>query len=57
MSDKKVFCPILGHEISQGYCWDICNIGSDDILLHGDKIADWDKAAEICNTCGYWDND
>ena len=55
MPDTKVFCPLLKREISQDYCWELCNIASDDILLSHDRIEDWDVAAHICDACGYWE--
>lgn len=49
---EKVFCPILNRKIEVGYCWELCNIGTDEILLEGDKVDDWDKAQKICDKCG-----
>ncbi len=37
---KKIFCPLLNKEIEEGYCWELCNIATNDILLEGDKIDD-----------------
>lgn len=49
---NKIYCPILKREIEDGYCWELCNIGTDDILLEGDKVPDWDEALEVCKKCG-----
>ena len=49
---NKIFCPLLEKEIEEGYCWEICNIGTSEILLKGDEVKDWDEAYEICNKCG-----
>ena len=47
MSEQnKVKCPLLNKEIDWGYCWELCNIATDDILLEGDTVPDWDKALE-----------
>lgn len=53
---KKVFCPLLNKEIEEGYCWEICNIATDDILLEGDIVEDWDAAEEICKKCGRYED-
>lgn len=55
--DEMVACPLLKRKIADGYCWELCNIGTDEILLYGDKIEDWDEAKRICDKCGYWAND
>ena len=53
MSEQnKVKCPLLNKEIDWGYCWELCNIATDDILLEGDTVPDWDKALEVCKKCG-----
>ena len=53
MSEQNmVKCPLLNKEIALGYCWELCNIATDDILLKGDTILDWDKALEVCKKCG-----
>jgi len=50
MSEQnKVKCPLLNKEIDWGYCWELCNIATDDILLEGDTVPDWDKALEVCS--------
>lgn len=49
---NKIFCPLLGKEIEDGYCWDICNIATNEILLDADVVKDWDEAEKICNKCG-----
>lgn len=60
MSNKRksemLYCPLLKREISEGYCWELCNIGTDDILLNDDKIPDWDEAQEVCKECGIYEN-
>lgn len=49
MSEQnKVKCPLLNKEID----WELCNIATDDILLEGDTVPDWDKALEVCKKCG-----
>ena len=50
--NDKIFCPLLNKKIDEGYCWELCNIGTDEILLEGDAIKDWNKAHEICVECG-----
>ena len=52
----KVYCPIFGREVDDGYCWELCNIATDEILLYGDKVADWDEAQEICKKCGRYED-
>ena len=42
----------MDKEIDWGYCWELCNIATDDILLEGDTVPDWDKALEVCKKCG-----
>ncbi len=54
--DPMIFCPLLNREIAEGYCWELCNIGTDDILLYGDKIDDWDEAQKICEECGRYND-
>ena len=51
-TSERVLCPLLNKEIDWGYCWELCNIGTDDILLDGDAVTDWDAAQEICRRCG-----
>lgn len=53
---QKVFCPIFNREIETGYCWELCNIGTDNILLEGDKVDDWDEAQRICKKCGRYED-
>ena len=44
-------------EIDCGYCWELCNIGTDEILLEDDKVLDWDEALKVCKKCGrYYDD-
>ena len=43
-------------EISEGYCYDLCNIATDDILINNDKITDWEKAQEKCEETLMWLN-
>lgn len=54
--DKIIECPLLNKKISEGYCFDLCNIATDDILLGKDKVQDWDKAQEICERCGRYED-
>ena len=54
---NKVFCPLLNKEIDDGYCWELCNIGTDEFLLEGDKVDDWDEAQRICKKCGRYEDD
>ena len=51
--DPMVFCPIFNHEIADGLCWDISNIGSDSLMLPPEKTppCGWDEAHEICLKC------
>ncbi len=57
LKSEKVYCPLLKKEIDEGYCWELCNIGTDEILLEGDKVLDWDEALKICRKCGrYYDD-
>lgn len=49
----KIYCPLLKRKIETGYCWELCNIATDEILLHGDVIKDWNEAQRICKEeCG-----
>ena len=48
----KIFCLLLNKEIESGYCWELCNIATDEILLEGDKVKNWDEALKICHRCG-----
>ena len=41
---NKIFCPLLNKEIEEGYCWELCNIATNDVLLEGDTVTDWDAA-------------
>lgn len=53
----KVYCPLMKREIEVGYCWELCNIGTDEILLRGDTVKDWDEAQRICrDECGIFNN-
>ena len=54
---EKVPCPLLNKEIDEGYCWELCNIGTDEILLDGDKVPDWDVALAVCKQCGRYSDD
>lgn len=54
---KKIFCPLLNKEFEEGYCWELCNIATNDILLEGDKIDDQDAAQQICEKCGRYEDD
>lgn len=58
MSEQnKVKCPLLNKEIDWGYCWELCNIATDDILIDGDTIESWETAQKICDECGQFDDD
>lgn len=52
-----IYCPLLKREISEGYCFDLCNISTDDILLEEDvrKVPDWTKAQKTCKECGRYE--
>lgn len=54
---EKVKYPLLDKEIEWGYCWELCNIGTDEILLEGDKVPDWDEALKTCKKCGRYHDD
>lgn len=54
---KKIFCPLLNKEIEWGYCWELCNIATDDILLEGDIVKDWDAAQKTCQKCGRYEDE
>ncbi len=54
--DNYIYCPLVKKEISEGYCFDLCNVATDDILLDSDVIGDWEKAQEICKICGQYEN-
>ncbi len=54
---KKHYCPLLKKEIEESYCWELCNVATDDILLEDDKIKDWNAAQQICETCGIYANE
>lgn len=56
ITSEKVFCPIFNRKIEVGYCWELCNIATDEILLDGDKVDDWDKAQKICDKCGLFND-
>lgn len=57
IKSNKVFCPLLNREIEEGYCWELCNIATDDILLTGDRVPDWSKAQSVCKKCGRYEDD
>jgi hypothetical protein len=50
-----IYCILLNKEISEGYCFELCNIATD-ILLNDDKIEDWGKAYEKCIECGVYND-
>lgn len=54
---KKVSCPLMKRDIEVGYCWELCNIASDDILIDGDTIESWETAQKICDECGQFNDD
>lgn len=47
--DDDIYCPLLN-------CWELCNIGTDEILLEGDEVSDWDEALRICDKCGRYND-
>ena len=49
---KKIYCTLMKKEIEVGYCWELCNIASDDILPDSDTVEDWDVAQKACDECG-----
>ena len=54
--EENPYCILLGKRIPWGYCWELCNIGTDEILLEGDKVDDWDEALQICKKCGRYED-
>ena len=54
---NKIFCPLLNKEIEEGYCYELCNIGTDEILLKGDEVKDWNEADKICDKCGRYSDE
>lgn len=50
-------CPLLKRSISEGYCFDLCNVADDKILFHSDKgkIKNWDEAQKMCKQCGVYE--
>ena len=56
LQKDKVFCPIFNREIEDGYCWELCNIATDEILLGDDRVGNWDEAQEICKKCGIYED-
>lgn len=57
VKNNKIFCPLLNKEIEEGYCWELCNIATDSILLNGDKIPDWNAAQQTCKDCGRYEDE
>lgn len=53
---KNIFCPLLNKKIEEGYCWELCNIATNDILLAGDNVMDWDEAQKTCKKCGRYED-
>ena len=53
--NEKIFCPLVHREIEEGYCYELCNIATDEILLDGDKVSDWDEAQDVCRQCGIYE--
>lgn len=56
IKSNKIYCPLLKKKIDDGYCWELCNIATDEILLNGDKVDDWDEAQKICDKCGLFND-
>ena len=54
---NKIFCPLLNKEIEEGYCWELCNIATNDVLLEGDTVTDWEAAQKTCDKCGRFNED
>ncbi len=54
---NKVYCPLLDKEIEDGYCWELCNIATDDILIDGDVVNNWGTARKICQKCGRYEDE
>lgn len=54
--DPMVFCPIFNHEIADGLCWDISNIGNDSLMLPPEKTppCSWDEAHKSCLQCQHY---
>ena len=57
LKTKKVYCPLLNKNVDEGYCYELRNIGTEDILLGEDKVDDWDEALTICIKCGRYEDD
>lgn len=55
-NDDNPYCPLLKRKIDWGYCWELCNIGTDEILLEGDNVKDWNEAQNICKKCGRYED-
>ncbi len=57
VENTMVYCPLMGKEIPDGYCYELCNIAEDYVLLEEDRgtIGDWDKAQDICAECGRYE--
>lgn len=53
---EKIYCPLLERYIEWGYCWELRNIGTNEILIESDVVEDWDKALDICKKCGLYDS-
>lgn len=54
---EKLYCPLMKREIECGYCWELCNIATDDILIDGDTVENWNAAQKICDKCGQFAED
>lgn len=54
---KKLYCPLLRKDIEVGYCWELCNIGDDSVLLPGDIVEGWHAAQQVCRECGEFEDD
>lgn len=55
--EEIIYCPLLKRRISEGYCFELCNIATDDILLDEDKnkLIDWNESQKICKDCGRYE--
>jgi hypothetical protein len=54
----NIECPLIKRRISEGYCFELCNIATDEILLKEDKgrLINWKEAQRICKECGRYED-
>lgn len=55
LKSENIQCPLLNKKIDEGYCWELRNIGTNDVLLEGDNVSNWDEAFTICQRCGRYE--